>query len=499
MTLSRSAGRLAKLTVVLCLALSMLGFAIPAASASKGHGWLRLAHLSPNTPALDVYLYSFGDPHARIVLKHVSYGMVSPYERVPAGEYTVAMRAMSATATSKPVLSATVNVASGRAYTVAGMGPVSGLQLQVLRDRLTAPRGKALVRVIQASMHQTAVTVSAAMTVLGRKLKFTAVTRYQAVKPGDLLVRAVGESEHGSERFKLAANTIYTFVIMDDSGHLKVAGLEDSAGSKVMPSGGAQMGFGGTAPRPGCWPRPEGPSGCAIAGARRCMRGDLTTPSGRHISPIRVVRRPVAAVVLACGLLAAGAGVAGLAAASQSGRPAVPLGRAKLVPVPLGRQAPAPQPFRRKVARPTRLIIPSIGVRTKLIRLGLTSSGALQPPATTAVAGWYTGSPRPGATGAAVIGGHIDSQQGPGIFFRLRVLHRGSRVYVRRANGTLAVFKVTAVRSYLKTRFPTEAVYGPAPGAQLRLITCGGTFDYGTGHYLSNVVVFATLVPRGAR
>jgi hypothetical protein len=251
MTLSRSAGRLAKLTVVLCLALSMLGFAIPAASASKGHGWLRLAHLSPNTPALDVYLYSFGDPHARIVLKHVSYGMVSPYERVPAGEYTVAMRAMSATATSKPVLSATVNVASGRAYTVAGMGPVSGLQLQVLRDRLTAPRGKALVRVIQASMHQTAVTVSAAMTVLGRKLKFTAVTRYQAVKPGDLLVRAVGESEHGSERFKLAANTIYTFVIMDDSGHLKVAGLEDSAGSKVMPSGGAQMGFGGTAPRPG--------------------------------------------------------------------------------------------------------------------------------------------------------------------------------------------------------------------------------------------------------
>jgi hypothetical protein len=72
-------------------------------------------------------------------------------------------------------------------------------------------------------------------------------------------------------------------------------------------------------------------------------------------------------------------------------------------------------------------------------------------------------------------------------------------VYVRRANGTLAVFKVTAVRSYLKTRFPTEAVYGPAPGAQLRLITCGGTFDYGTGHYLSNVVVFATLVPRGAR
>jgi hypothetical protein len=232
------------------------------------------------------------------------------------------------------------------------------------------------------------------------------------------------------------------------------------------------------------------------------MRGDLTTSSGRHISPIRVVRRPVAALVLACGLLAAGGGLAGLAAASQGDRAAVTpvtAGKAKLVPVPLGRQAPAPQPARRRVSRPTRLIIPSIGVRTRLIRLGLTSSGALQPPASTAVAGWYTGSPRPGATGAAVIGGHIDSWQGPGVFFRLRLLHRGSRVYVRRANGTLAVFQVTAVRTYLKSRFPTEAVYGPTPGAALRLITCGGTFDFATGHYLSNVVAFARLVPGRAR
>jgi len=141
-----------------------------------------------------------------------------------------------------------------------------------------------------------------------------------------------------------------------------------------------------------------------------------------------------------------------------------------------------------------RLIIPSIGVRTRLIRLGLTPSGTLQVPASAAVAGWYTGSSRPGAVGAAVIGGHIDSRQGPGVFYRLRFLRRGSRVYVRQADGTLAVFRVTAVRSYLKDRFPTEAVYGPVPDAQLRLITCGGTFDYATGHYLSNVIAYATLV-----
>jgi hypothetical protein len=68
-------------------------------------------------------------------------------------------------------------------------------------------------------------------------------------------------------------------------------------------------------------------------------------------------------------------------------------------------------------------------------------------------------------------------------------------VYVRRANHSLAVFRVTAVHSYLKTKFPTQAVYGPVPDAQLRLITCGGTFDQATGHYLRNVVVFAILQP----
>jgi sortase (surface protein transpeptidase) len=215
--------------------------------------------------------------------------------------------------------------------------------------------------------------------------------------------------------------------------------------------------------------------------------------SGRHISPLRVMRRPAAVAALIGGILLAGAGVTGLALASQTGRPAVPVGKPALVPVPIGRQAPVPQPTPQKVAGPVSLTIPSIGVRTGLVHLGLTSSGVLQVPSSTTVAGWYTGSARPGATGAAVIVGHIDSKTGPGIFFRLRLLHAGSRVYVRRADGTLAVFQVTSVRSYPKSRFPTLTVYGPVPDAELRLITCGGAFDIATGHYLSNVIVYATL------
>jgi len=137
--------------------------------------------------------------------------------------------------------------------------------------------------------------------------------------------------------------------------------------------------------------------------------------------------------------------------------------------------------------------VPAIGIRTRLVDLGLNKNGTLQVPASTAVAGWFTGSPRPGAVGAAVIAGHVDSYTGPGIFFWLRTLRPGERVYVGRADGTMAVFTITSVRTYAKDQFPTAAVYGPVPDAELRLITCGGVFDRSLRSYLSNVVVSARL------
>ena len=114
-------------------------------------------------------------------------------------------------------------------------------------------------------------------------------------------------------------------------------------------------------------------------------------------------------------------------------------------------------------------------------------------PSSTAVAGWYTGSPRPGTVGSAIIAGHVDSRTGPGIFFWLRTLRPGDRIYVGRADGTMAVFTVTRIKKFAKDHFPTAAVYGPVPDAELRLITCGGIFDRSQGRYLSNVVVFARL------
>jgi sortase (surface protein transpeptidase) len=207
-----------------------------------------------------------------------------------------------------------------------------------------------------------------------------------------------------------------------------------------------------------------------------------------------VVRRPAAVAAVIAGVLLAGAGVTGLAVASQTGRPAPKVAAPTLAPIPHGTYAAVPPSVTRPVAKPVSLVIPAIDVSTKLIHLGVTKAGTLQVPTSTTVAGWFTGSPRPGEPGGAVIAGHIDSFRGPAVFYELSKLHPGERAFVRRADGTLAVFRITSVRSYLKAKFPTNAVYGPTPNAQLRLITCGGSFDRATGHYLSNTIVYATLV-----
>jgi Sortase domain len=207
------------------------------------------------------------------------------------------------------------------------------------------------------------------------------------------------------------------------------------------------------------------------------------------------IRRP-AAIVFAAGLAVIVGGTAGLLLTRHSTpalRP-VAAGVAAL-PAPTGPIVAPPQSAASApVASPVSLTIPLIGVRTNLITLGLARGGAMQVPSSTTVAGWYTGSPRPGSIGSAIIVGHIDSETGPGVFYRLSELRSGDDVFVKRADGTTAEFRVTSIQTYLKDQFPTEEVYGPTPDAELRLITCGGAFDSATGHYLSNIVVYATEV-----
>jgi sortase (surface protein transpeptidase) len=206
------------------------------------------------------------------------------------------------------------------------------------------------------------------------------------------------------------------------------------------------------------------------------------------------LRRP-AAIAFAAGLVVIVGGTAGLLLTHHSTpalRP-VAAGVATL-PVPTGPIVAPPQSAAAQVARPVSLTIPLIGVKTNLITLGLAAGGAMQVPSTSTVAGWFTGSPRPGAVGSSIIVGHVDNKHRPGIFFRLPELKRGDDIYVKRADGTTAEFRVTENRTYLKDHFPTDTVYGPTPDGELRLITCGGVFDSVTHHYLSNIIVYAAQV-----
>jgi Domain of unknown function (DUF4397) len=253
-----------------------------AVTAQAGHrapgvAWMRLAQLSPNAPAVDVYLYSFGGGRAQVVLHHVAYGTVSEYMRVTAGEYTVAIRPAGMPSKSAPVLSSTARIARGRAYTVAGVGTVAHLKLQILRDRLTAPRGKVLVRIMQESMHQPKITVTDGHRPLATSLAFGAATSFRVVSPGRHVFRAQGASAQNRQVLALKANSVHTVVVLDDSGTITMDDLMDAAGSAVMPMGGAGTGFGGTAPAPGApqWPwllALAGGGALLLAGAARIRR-----------------------------------------------------------------------------------------------------------------------------------------------------------------------------------------------------------------------------------
>jgi hypothetical protein len=146
---------------------------------------------------------------------------------------------------------------------------------------------------------------------------------------------------------------------------------------------------------------------------------------------------------------------------------------------------------------PLALAIPAIRVRAKIIALGLRPDGspAVPPLATPFVTSWYDPGPTPGAPGAAVIFGHVDSAAvGPAVFYDLGRLRTGDLIDVALADRHTAVFRVYGAGLYLKTDFPSLGVYGYTRWPTLRLITCGGEFDRRSGQYLGNVVVFAEYV-----
>ncbi|MFC8718636.1 class F sortase [Kitasatospora sp. NPDC057198] len=196
---------------------------------------------------------------------------------------------------------------------------------------------------------------------------------------------------------------------------------------------------------------------------------------------------------LTAALTAAAIALTGAATAlATAGTPAPP-------PPPPAAAAPASAPTTADArslprAAPIRLRVPSLGIDTALLPLALAPDGTLTPPPPEQgdTAGWYAAGTSPGEKGTAIITGHVDTPDGPAVFYPLSRLRPGAAVTVDRADGTTAAFTVDRVVNYPKAAVPDE-VYAPAARPELRLITCGGPFDRTRGGYQDNTVVYAHL------
>jgi hypothetical protein len=282
------------------LAFAALLFGIPAASASSAAsstGYITLGNLSQSPSPVDIYLYRSGDSSPSFVQHDVAYGTLLPAQGVSAGGYSVKMRTAGSSASSSPAWSVNLTVQAGGSYTVAPLRTSSqGGKLQVIDNNLTTPKGKSLVRVIQADLNQKQLTFhcSCASGSKGNIVTDAApgtVSPQTPIPPGPWTMTATGSSTAttmASRYVPLAAGTVHTeVVIASANGGVQIEDLVNAAGAGQVPSGGVSTGFGGTAPRsPGSplpWLAIIGGGGLLVLtgglGLRRGWRRRLTTGS----------------------------------------------------------------------------------------------------------------------------------------------------------------------------------------------------------------------------
>jgi hypothetical protein len=436
---------------VTCLASAAAPGAVPAPTAPAQAppaqvGLLRVAHLSPSTGAVDMYAQGPGLPLTRVA-SSVSYRGVTSYLPEVPGVYSLQARPAGAPPTSPPALSASVAVAPGSAQTAAfvDVGPGSTPQTEVLTDSTTTPPpGSALVRIIAAAAGVGPVDVSAeGGGQLASGVFYGAASSYATVAARNWTMHVTTRTgETARTTVPVGSSSVNSVIVSrDPEGALAVTAVTDAA--TAVPAAAP-------APAPAA-PAPARPA--APAPVRPAPSGGVPAGFGALAGVLAPTVAPAAAAM-------------------------------PVISAPADPHA---------ALRPTGLVVPGVGLRADhLDDLATDHAGALQVPADPQELGWFTGGAVPGRTGPAVVVGHVDSWQGPGVFWRLRDLHPGDPIDVPRSDGTVAHFAVDSVESFDKDAFPTERVYGPTPQPTLRLVTCGGAFDRGARSYLDNVVVFAS-------
>lgn len=241
--------------VLVAIGLMMIVALVGAPATAAAAGYVRLAHLSPDNPPVDVYLRAQSGSMRERIFPGVAYGAVSAYLRLPTGRYAVAMRTAGAPRTDPPVLAAQLIVAAGAAYTVAGVGSYADLGLRVLRDDLSLPaRGQAKVRVVQASARVPLLDVAVeGGAEIGAGVAFATATSYRQVPPGAWRLR-VRPSTGGAASIlsgTLEAGNVYSLLVLDaPGGGLRTRLIIDAARRGAVPSGGVATGAGGSLPDP---------------------------------------------------------------------------------------------------------------------------------------------------------------------------------------------------------------------------------------------------------
>jgi hypothetical protein len=219
------------------------------AAAQADQGYVRLAHLSPDTPEVDVYLSSVSDAIDEQTFPGVGYGVVSDYQALPTGTYAVSMRLAGADPSSDPVLTTQVEVAADQAYTVAGVGENADLGLRVIEDDLSMPAsGKAKVRVVHASVEAPVLTMTLADgPTIASDVAFASTTPYEEVDPGTwtLEIQPEGSDEPTTRETTLEEGNVYTCLVLDDESGLTWNMLLDAGRDGIIPTGGVETGAGG--------------------------------------------------------------------------------------------------------------------------------------------------------------------------------------------------------------------------------------------------------------
>jgi len=223
--------------------------AVPVPAAAQTGAFLRLAHLSPDTPSVDVTVSPFGTAEGSQVVKGVGYGDVSEYQRIEPGTYTIAMRPAGADPKTDPVISATLDATDGRAYTVAGLGKFASLALRVLDDDISLPpAGQARMRVVNAAPLAGELSIRRDDASVIEGAAFGDASPYTVVPAGKAtLTVAPVDASPSKLPVNLEAGGVYTILVLQREGVLSAAVRQDARGAAVVPHGAVETGFGGTA------------------------------------------------------------------------------------------------------------------------------------------------------------------------------------------------------------------------------------------------------------